>query len=167
MTGVAEYLNGLSDEDANAEFLRCCHSGTWAEAMVGSRPFADDAELFQTAESAWWDLGPADWLEAFAAHPRIGDRPREASSTADWSRAEQSGMTVAPDPIQRAMAEGNRVYESRFGHVFLICASGRSGEEMAAELARRLENPPEVELRTAAAEQARITRLRLERLGAT
>ena len=76
-------------------------------------------------------------------------------------------MTGASDPIQRAMAEGNRLYESRFGHVFLICASGRSGEEMAEELTRRLENPPEVELKTAAAEQAKITRLRLERLGAT
>ena len=167
MTTVAEYLNGLSDEDANAELLRCCHSGAWAEAMVRSRPFADEAGLFGTAESSWWDLEPADWLEAFAAHPRIGDRPQESSSTADWSFAEQTGMTEASDPIQQAVAAGNRFYESRFDHVFLICASGRSGEEMAAELARRLENSPKVELRTAAAEQAKITRLRLERLGAT
>ena len=76
-------------------------------------------------------------------------------------------MTSASDPVQEAMAAGNRLYESRFGHVFLICASGRSGEEMAAELIRRLDSPPELELRTAAAEQAKITRLRMERLGAT
>jgi 2-oxo-4-hydroxy-4-carboxy-5-ureidoimidazoline decarboxylase len=76
-------------------------------------------------------------------------------------------MATASDPIRLAMAEGNRLYESRFDHVFLICASGRSGQEMAAELARRLENAPEVELKTAAAEQAKITRLRLERLGET
>lgn len=164
---VARYLNDLSDEDVRLELLRCCHSEKWAHALVASRPFAGDFELFERAESAWWDLDSTDWLEAFAAHPRIGDRPAADSSTAEWSSAEQSGMAEASDPVQSAMEAGNRLYESRFGHVFLICASGRSGEEMAAELTRRLSNTPAAELKTAAEEQAKITRLRLERLGAT
>lgn len=167
MKTPATYLNALSDEDAREELLRCCHSEDWAEALTESRPFAGDFELYEKAEAAWWALDSADWLEAFAAHPRIGDRPAQGSSTAEWSSAEQAGMEEAPDPVQTAIAAGNRLYEKRFGHVFLICASGRSGEEMAAELTRRLMNTPEVELRTAAEEQARITRLRLERLGAT
>ena len=167
MTTVATYLNELSDGDAQKELLRCCHSTRWAETLVGARPFADADELFERAEASWWNLEPADWLEAFEAHPRIGDRPDDRSPTAEWSSAEQAGMTAALDPVQTAMAAGNRLYESRFGHVFLICASGRSGEEMADELARRLRNTPDMELKTAATEQAKITRLRLERLGAT
>jgi OHCU decarboxylase len=165
MTTPVRYLNGLSDEEARAELLRCCHSGGWADAMAAARPFADADELFARAESAWWDLEPTDWLEAFAAHPRIGDRPCTGSTTAEWSSEEQAGMSAADASVHDVMAAGNRLYENRFGHVFLICASGRTGEEMADELARRLQNSPEVELRTAAGEQARITRLRLERLG--
>lgn len=167
MTDPVRYLNELPDEDARAELLRCCHSRRWAHAMNEARPFADTDELFERAESAWWELEPSDWLEAFAAHPRIGDRPDEGSTTAEWSSAEQAGMSSADATVQDIMAAGNRLYEDRFGHVFLICASGRTGEEMAGELTRRLQNTPEAELRTAAGEQAKITRLRLERLGET
>lgn len=167
MTDPVSYLNGLGDEEAREELLRCCRSGNWADAMTASRPYADADELFERAEVAWWALSPSDWLEAFAAHPRIGDRPDAESATAEWSSEEQAGMTTAAASIQDTMAAGNHLYESRFGHVFLICASGRSGEEMAEELGRRLRNAPDVELRTAAAEQAKITRLRLERLGET
>jgi len=115
--------------------------------------------MFAAAERAWWGLGPDDWREAFAAHPRIGERGPDA-----WSAAEQAGMSSAADATRRALAAGNRAYEERFGQVFLICAIGRSAADMLADLERRLGNDPVTELRVAAAEQAKITRLRLEKL---
>jgi 2-oxo-4-hydroxy-4-carboxy-5-ureidoimidazoline decarboxylase len=169
MTGatIAGHLNGIEEARAKAELRRCCASARWADAMLAARPFADDDAVFGAAERAWWALGRADWLEAFAAHPRIGDRdapdPRHAA-TQNWSRAEQAGATEAGAGVRAALAAGNAAYEARFGHVFLICATGRSGEEMLAGLRRRLSNDPDTELRVAAGEQAKITRLRLERL---
>jgi OHCU decarboxylase len=141
-----------------AALLRCCGSRRWVAAMM-ARPYADTEELFDAAETAWWSLEPADWREAFAAHPRIGERGGDA-----WSSAEQAGMKSATAATQAALSEGNRKYEARFGHVFVICAAGRSGPEMLAELERRLRNKPAVELRIAAEEQAKITQLRLEKL---
>ena len=164
---LARRLNALSETQARAELLRCCGSPSWVDAMLAGRPFADDADVFGAAERAWWELGGDDWLEAFATHPRIGDRaagdPRHAA-TRDWSRQEQAGTAVADADTMRALAAGNGEYERRFGHVFLICAARRSATEMLAELRRRLGNAPDVELRVAAQEQAKITRLRLERL---
>ena len=126
--------------------------------MLAARPFRDDAALFAEAERAWWALDERDWREAFAQHPRIGERGDARSD------AEQAGMREAAEAERRAIAEGNRAYERRFGHVFLICAAGRSAPELAEELKRRLANEPAAELRIAAREQARITRLRLEKL---
>ena len=169
-TSLASHLNGLPESDARAELLRCCASTRWATAMVAARPFASDDAVFAAADRAWWSLGPADWLEAVAAHPRIGDRasadPRHAA-TREWSREEQSAAAPADEGVRAALAAGNADYERRFGHVFLIRATGRSGEEILAELRRRLENDPGVERREAAGEQAKITRLRLERLAAS
>ncbi|HUO86001.1 MAG TPA: 2-oxo-4-hydroxy-4-carboxy-5-ureidoimidazoline decarboxylase, partial [Thermoanaerobaculia bacterium] len=116
------------------------------------------------AEEIWWQLTAADWLEAFAAHPRIGERAAGESTSARWSAGEQAGATAAADDVKQAIAAGNRRYEERFGHVFLISAAGRSGSEILAALERRLANEPQRELHEAAAEQAAITRLRLERL---
>jgi 2-oxo-4-hydroxy-4-carboxy-5-ureidoimidazoline decarboxylase len=167
VTSLAEHLNALSEADARAELLRCCASSRWAAAMVRARPFASDAAVLAQADRAWWALGPDDWHEAFAAHPRIGDRasadPRHAA-TRDWSRREQAGAATADEGVRAALAAGNAAYERRFGHVFLVRAAGRSAEEILAELRRRLGNDPDAELREAAGEQAAITRLRLERL---
>ncbi len=164
---LAGYLNGLPESDARAELVRCCASSRWTAAMVAARPFASDAAVLAAADRAWWALGPADWLEAFAAHPRIGDRasadPRQAA-TREWSRQEQAGAAAADHHVRAALATGNAEYERRFGHVFLIHAAGRSADEIQAELRRRLGNAPDAELREAAGEQAMITRLRLERL---
>lgn len=123
----------------------------------------------EAAERAWWGLPPADWTEAFGAHPRIGEAGndggrRRATGAPAWPQEEQSGAADATAEARRALAEGNRKYEKRFGHVFLICATGRHAEEMLAELRRRLHNDPAAELRIAAGEQAKITRLRLEKL---
>lgn len=150
-------LNELDEPTAVRELLRCCGSSRWAALMARARPFADDAALRRTADAIWTSLGPSDWREAFAAHPRIGERGSAASA---WSREEQAG---AGDALDR-FAALNRVYETRFGHIFVVCATGRSGAELSAELERRLANDPERELRVAAEEQRKITQLRLGRL---
>lgn len=165
MTGerLAPYLNALSDERARAALQRCCGARHWVEAMLAARPFASDAELRATAERVWWGLGRADWLEAFAAHPRIGARG-EGEAMTDWARREQAGADGAADATRAALAHGNVTYEARFGHVFLICATGRTADEMLGALRGRLANDPATELRVAAEEQAKITRLRLDKL---
>lgn len=169
MKGSAAHLDALSDDEAAAALRSCCASERWVDGMLELRPFGGDERLFAEAERVWWQLDPEDWLEAFSAHPRIGEREPasagEAGETAsEWSQEEQSGVDGSTAETRRALTEGNRAYEERFGHVFLIFASGRSGEEMLAELRRRLDNDPEEELRIAAGEQARITRHRLEKL---
>lgn len=160
-------LNGESHEEAKAELLRCCGASRWAEAMVRARPFRDAEHLFAEAEWLWSQTKPEDWHEAFKHHPRIGDveKLRERfASTADWSSREQSGVAEANEEVLRGLAEGNRAYEEKFGFIFLVCATGKSAEEMLDLLRERMNNPPDEELRVAAREQFRITRLRLEKL---
>src|SRR5881397_4039359 len=158
---VFAYLNSLPAIKARAELSRCCGARLWVDAMIEARPFAGDTELFGVAERVWWGLGRADWLEAFAAHPRIGAR---AEAMTDWARREQAGANGAAEATLAALAQGNRTYEKRFGHLFLICATGRTADEMLGALRARLTNDPATELRVAAEEQAKITRLRLDRL---
>jgi len=156
---VAGYVNALSDERARAALQRCCGARHWVDAMLAARPFVNDAELLASAERVWWRLGRADWLEAFAHHSRIGERAGDA-----WSRREQAGMDGAGEDTRRALAQGNRDYEKRFGYVFLICATGKTAEQMLEALRGRLMHDPATELRIAAGEQASITRLRLDNL---
>ncbi|HVT16335.1 MAG TPA: 2-oxo-4-hydroxy-4-carboxy-5-ureidoimidazoline decarboxylase [Thermoanaerobaculia bacterium] len=159
------WLNSLAAEEAAAELLACCGSSAWARALAACRPFAGEETLFAAAERIWWGLRPEDWREAFAAHPRIGESPAAGRSAA-WSEAEQAGARRAGAAILDELAAANHAYEARFGHVFLICAAGKSAEEMLAALRDRMVNEPPQELRIAAAEQAKITRLRLARLRA-
>lgn len=161
-TGPAEYLNGLPGNAARAALTRCCSSHRWVDAMLAARPFASKRALFQAAEDAWWALGSDDWLEAFGEHPRIGERVNDA-----LARHEQAGMNGAGEETRAALAQGNREYEARFGHVFLICATGKSATDMLGALRARCGNDPATELRIAAGEQAKITRLRLENLAAS
>ncbi|HEU5261917.1 MAG TPA: 2-oxo-4-hydroxy-4-carboxy-5-ureidoimidazoline decarboxylase [Gemmatimonadales bacterium] len=156
---LAELLNALPDDDARAALARCCGAVRWVAAMLAARPFKSDAALLEAAERAWWGLGREDWLEAFAQHPRIGGR-----TTDQWSRREQAGVDTATAATRNALAEGNRAYEKRFGHVFLICAAGRTADELLGELHGRLANDPATELRIAAGEQAKIIQLRLGKL---
>jgi len=160
-------MNALPAAVARAELERCCGARRWIDAMVASRPFADAAALDAASERAFDRLARADWLEAFGHHPKIGDvaalRARFAS-TAAWAGAEQRGAATAPETTLRSLAEGNRAYEERFGYIFIVCATGRSAEEMLAMLDQRLANDPAAELAIAAAEQRKITRLRLEKL---
>jgi OHCU decarboxylase len=135
--------------------------------MEAARPYSSREALLALAEEHWWALDREDWLEAFRSHPRIGERRAEAGQTSTeqrWSAGEQSGMASAESGTQAAIAAGNREYEERFGYIYIVCASGRSAEELLSVLRERLGNAPEVEIRAAAAEQARITRLRLDKL---
>ena len=134
--------------------------------MAESRPFRDVEQLASAADRLSGELARADWLEAFAAHARIGAPPPVAESAGaagpgERTRQEQRGALTAPPEVQQRMAVANRAYEARFGYIFIICASGRSGQEMLAECERRLANDPAAELAVAAEEQRKITRLRL------
>ncbi len=160
-------LNSLAHGAATAELLKCCGSTRWARLMSVERPFQDAPSMFETAERVWRSLEPGDWLEAFRSHPKIGEaKPERAVSDAarQWSEDEQSGVRDASAPARSALAEANRVYERKFGYIFIVCATGKTSDEMLAVLEARLGNDPDIEIGIAATEQARITQLRLRKL---
>lgn len=158
-------LNALPADEAAERFASCCGASNWVKAMVDARPFADEAALLDRAAAAWNRLAPADWLEAFRAHPRIGSRAADGPSTMRaerWSTGEQAG--VQHDSDRDALRLANDLYERRFGWIFIVCATGKSGHEMWEQLRARLANTPDAELRIAAREQQAITALRLQKL---
>src|SRR5947208_16892138 len=160
-------LNDLNAAEATAEFLKCCGSTRWARAMTDARPFASEHELFAKADEISSLLTDEDWLEAFRAHPRIGEKnaaAAQSSQSQEWSAQEQSGVAEAPAYAISQLAERNREYEDRFGFIFIVCASGKSSDEMLAILNSRIENDPQTELRIASGEQREITSLRLQKL---
>ena len=160
-------LNELSANQADVEFLKCCGSTRWARAMTGARPFEALDDVLAQSDRIWWSLNEADWLEAFRAHPKIGEKKAAAAQSAEaqkWSAQEQSGVAEASASTISELAERNREYEDRFGFIFIVCASGKSSEEMLALINDRIGSDRETELRTAAEEQSKITRLRLEKL---
>ena len=156
-------LNGLSRSRAAAELLKCCGSHRWAKAMAAARPFATLDGMQRKSDEIWASLGKTDWLEAFAAHPRIGGNTPD-SKTAEWSAEEQSGAAEAGDDVKTKLAAMNDLYERRFGHIFIVCATGKSAGEMLELLEARLANGPHAELANAAEEQRKITNLRLAKL---
>ncbi|HYR46906.1 MAG TPA: 2-oxo-4-hydroxy-4-carboxy-5-ureidoimidazoline decarboxylase [Thermoanaerobaculia bacterium] len=158
MSRSAERFNALSEEEAIAELLACCASRRWARRMAAARPLADREAALRMADAIWRALSPQDWLEAFAGHARIGER---ASGTAG---EEQAGTRSASRQTLESLARANRDYEERFGHIFIVCATGKSAGEMLDLCRGRLHNDPERELEVAAEEQRQITRLRLERI---
>jgi 2-oxo-4-hydroxy-4-carboxy-5-ureidoimidazoline decarboxylase len=165
--GALERLNTEPAQDAHAALMRCCGATRWADGMVARRPFADADALLAAADEVWAAMGEGDWREAFTHHPRIGDvsKLREKfASTATWSSQEQKGVSGASEETIQALAQGNRAYEEKFGFIFLVCATGKSAEEMLALLRERMPNDAAAELRIAAGEQAKITRIRLEKL---
>ncbi len=158
-------LMGVLPEPAVvSRLLACCGSRAWASKVARARPFLGPTELFAAAEDAFDQLDRDDWLEAFAAHPRIGERAAGQSRSSRWSEQEQAGATDAPAEILEELAQANRLYEDRFDHIFLVCASGKSAFEMLNLLSERLNNDPDTELGIAAGEQRKITRLRLEKM---
>ena len=162
-----ERLNSLPSAEAAAEFLKCCGSKNWARQMVSARPFSDVDQVSETATRIWWSLDELDWLEAFHSHPKIGEKKAAATTSVEaqkWSAEEQAGVEVSGAGVLNSLAELNRAYEEKFGFIFIVCATGKSSAEMLALLRERIENPPDAELQNAAAEQARITELRLRKL---
>jgi 2-oxo-4-hydroxy-4-carboxy-5-ureidoimidazoline decarboxylase len=155
---VAEF-DAMPEAQA-AELLKsCCGSARWVAEMLTRRPFASRDTFLEAADSVWLALTPADWLEAFSHHPRIGARDAHGPAA-----EEQAGVSVASDGTRAGLGEVNRLYEERFGYIYIVCAAGKSGAEML-EIARgRLGNPPDLELAIAAGEQQKITRLRLEKV---
>jgi OHCU decarboxylase len=161
-SGLSETLasfNRLSRGEAERRLLACCGSRAWAAAVAAGRTYASVAAVMQAADSVWAQLSPSDWLEAFTAHPRIGERGGRSPAS---SNREQKGVMSAKEETLVVLAEGNRLYEKRFGHVFLISAAGRSAGDVLAALRQRIENDPATELNVAAEEQSKITRLRLK-----
>ena len=175
---------------AERELLRCCGSSRWAERMAKARPFDSVAAMRVTADAIWAALAESDWREAFAAHPKIGAggaggagmaglsrRSREAAKAdgsdlsrrsaqreGGWSSHEQAGVASASDSVLDRLAAKNEEYAARFGYIFIVCATGKSADEMLAILERRLANDATLEIRLAAEEQRKITQLRLEKL---
>lgn len=161
------HLNQLPRDEAAAEFAECCGSKRWAETMTERRPFERVEDLTQTASDVWWSLKHDDWLEAFRSHPKIGEKKAAetiSTQSQQWSGQEQSGMRNAGDDTIETLAQLNREYEQKFGYIFIICATGKSADEMLALLRQRIGNDPDTELPIAAAEQAKITELRLKKL---
>lgn len=167
---IAGLINAASEEDARAMLMRCCGCRRWAAAVAARRPFADDAALFAAADDEWSRASREEILEALTHHPRIGanmdELRKKFASTAAWSAGEQASAASASEETLVALRDGNVRFEERFGHIFVVCATGKSASEMLALLEARMSNDPETEIRAAAAEQGKITRLRLEKLTA-
>jgi OHCU decarboxylase len=156
----------MSESDAADALRSCCGSSKWVNEMLSRRPFDSAGELSSAADEAWDATGPNDWHEAFSHHPRIGERTAATAQSArasSWSSAEQRGVQAADNSIQAQLAQVNHEYEHRFGHIYIVCATGKSAEEMLAIARERLSNDPDTELRIAAEEQRKIMHLRLEK----
>jgi 2-oxo-4-hydroxy-4-carboxy-5-ureidoimidazoline decarboxylase len=167
MNEALEQLNEAASDAAEARFLDCCGSRRWASEMTAARPFAEATALLKQAEQIWLSLDARDWLEAFAAHPKIGSRraaPKQQIQSAEWSRGEQASVESAESSVLDALAAANRLYEEKFGYIFIVCATGKSAAEMLDLCRRRLANNPDAEIRIAADEQQKITEIRLRKL---
>ncbi|MBS1956373.1 MAG: 2-oxo-4-hydroxy-4-carboxy-5-ureidoimidazoline decarboxylase [Cyanobacteria bacterium SZAS-4] len=160
-------INELNDNDAGEVFRRCCGSNAWVEEMIRARPFASDEALSQQADRSFKDLTRADWMEAFAAHPKIGDitsLKKKYAVTQKWAENEQAGAQGISDEVAKDLADRNEEYFQKFGYIFIVCATGKSAQEMLTMLKQRLNNDAETELPIAAEEQKKITHLRLGKL---
>jgi OHCU decarboxylase len=160
-------LNALPDDQASETLRSCCGASRWVDAMVARRPYGSLEQLLSTADEIWRSLSPTDWLEAFGHHPRIGEQRTAVQATEQavaWSAGEQSRFVTAAPGARDALATINREYEARFGFIYIVCAEGRSADELLSIAQARLDNEPGVELRVAAEEQRLITTLRLRKL---
>lgn len=159
-------FNEMDSDAAIREMLRCCGSRTWCKRMVQARPYCDPMALRLAADRAFEKLSEADWLEAFSHHPKIGaigSLRMKFAGNREWSTGEQAGAINVDEATIVALADGNAVYEARFGFIFLVCATGKSAAEMLAILQARLPNDRHTEIKLAAIEQQKITYLRLDK----
>lgn len=162
-----EEFNVLAEARAVEELSRCCGCVRWARAVAAKRPFASPDALLAAADREWSRTSREEWLEAFSHHPRIGGKDAlraKFAATAAWSRGEQATVSAADERTLDELARGNADYEAKNGFIFIVSAAGKSASELLALLTSRLANPREQELALAAGEQAKITRIRLEKL---
>jgi 2-oxo-4-hydroxy-4-carboxy-5-ureidoimidazoline decarboxylase len=153
---------GTDDEQLAKELTACCSSQQWVDQILSQRPYADTDALLAASDAAVAALDDAGLADALAGHPRIGERP--AGAGGEWSRQEQSGVAAASAAVLEQIATANAEYERRFGHVYLVCATGKSADELLALCCSRLANDPVPEERVVRAELAKITRIRLGKL---
>ena len=161
------WLNSLPPVEAEKELLQCCGSTRWAQQMTAARPYRTLENLTATANELWWSLDRNDWLEAFRSHPKIGEKKAAdpvSTQASQWSGQEQAGVATASQETVDSLATLNRAYEEKFGFIFIICATGKTSAEMMSSLRERLEQDAVDELPIAAAEQSKITELRLNKL---
>jgi 2-oxo-4-hydroxy-4-carboxy-5-ureidoimidazoline decarboxylase len=160
-------LNILKKDELKAALFRCCGSDAWVEKMLTIFPVDDLIELLNDAEEKWEECSEADWLQAFTHHPKIGDidsLKKKFADTAQWAEGEQAAAANANEDVLQKLSDANNDYEKKFGFIFIVCATGKSAEEMLTLLEIRLQNNREVELAIAAEEQLKIMQLRLEKL---
>ena len=161
---LAEF-NALPAAEAEPLLRDCCGSSRWVSRMAEQRPYETIDALHKAADSTWWKLDRADWLEAFSHHPQIGERPAAGSEAAQkWAAGEQSGARAASDDVKSRLARANRAYFEKFGYIYIVCATGKSAEAMLAILNQRLQNDAPSEISVAAEQQRLITRIRLDKL---
>jgi 2-oxo-4-hydroxy-4-carboxy-5-ureidoimidazoline decarboxylase len=166
---IAEF-DHLDTPQKRTLLLQCCGSPVWVDKMIAALPAEDLIDLLEIAEETWYSCDQQDWLEAFAHHPKIGDLQtlkEKFSSTAHWAEGEQASVKQASEQTLKELVEANSQYEEKFGYIFIIYATGKSADEMLANLKARLQNDPSAELKIAMEEQIRITKLRLEKLFTT
>jgi 2-oxo-4-hydroxy-4-carboxy-5-ureidoimidazoline decarboxylase len=159
-------FNELTPDAARAELLACCNSTAWAQQMAAGRPYASLEAVLRHSDAAVASLTAADLADALAGHPRIGERAaaQVSASSAAWSGREQAGVRAAGQDTIDALALANADYEDRFGHIYLVCAAGRSGPELLSLLRTRLLNDPETEWLVVRAELQKINQIRLRGL---
>lgn len=158
MTTVHD-IDGMPVSAARALFESCCGASRWVERMVAHRPYESNRRLHAEADDAWDSMSQSDWLEAFSHHPRIGDKKVSAAAA-----GEQAGARTAAQSVQDELREVNRAYEEKFGHIYIVCATGKSAEEMLSIARQRMLNDPDAELHAAAEEQRMIMQLRIRKI---
>ena len=161
-----EEWNAMTVEAASEAVLPCCGSHAWARALASRRPLSTLPELLAASDAAWWSLPEQDWQEAFDSHPRIGEQHAVKHATDAsllWSAGEQQTAGLSDADAKAKLAEANRVYEAKFGRIFIVCASGKTAQEMLTIVTRRMHNTPEAELHETAEQQREITHTRLRK----
>lgn len=162
-----EELNNLNQEELKTALNKCCGSSTWTRKMCLLFPVVNKAYLFQKSDEIWYNCEEKDFIEAFTHHPKIGDTKslkEKFANTSQWASGEQSGVNYANDEIITALEKGNIDYENKFGYIFIVCATGKSAEEMLILLLDRLPNDSNTEIQIAMEEQNKITKIRLKKL---
>ena len=164
---TSEKINELTKEEAAELFSKCCGAKKWISGMTEARPFKTDQSIFENAWKIWTALDESDWLEAFKHHPKIGDinsLREKYSSTKQLEENEQSGVNEASMEVLEELSRLNDEYEKKFGYIFIVCATGKSADEMLSIINNRINNDPQTEIKLAMEEQNKITKLRLEKL---